>query len=298
MRIDLEVGFSLGILLIMQLLTAFAAIALFNRMSPAVEEILQENVISHQAASDMLAILAGPVPDQRADAFALALEVAREHVTDPREQLMVDIIESRGAAALAGDLRANIEVVDALRHLTVINRELMQQANRVALQRGRAGAWTAVVLGISTFVIGATIYRRMRTRIERPMLEIDRTLLAVRAGEAIRRCAPLGGPREMQRVAQNVNWMLDRWMLQREHGSEDRLRSSLLHLLDRYSTPMLLVEPTDGILAMNRSALELLDREERPADLLDRLRAGEELAGWSVSTVPNTQVRVLSRSES
>jgi len=295
MRLDQEVGFSLGVLLFMQLLTAFAAIALFERMSPAVEEILLENVSSQEAATEMLSILASPAPEQRAEAFGQALDRARDSITDPRERALVEAIAVRSQAALTGDLRASVEVVDSLRQLSAVNRELMQEANQVALQRGRAGAWAAVVLGVLTFLIGTTVYRRMRTRIERPLLDVDATLLAARAGDVLRRAAPLGGPRELRRISQNVNWMLDRWMLQREHGSEDRLRAALLHLLDRDPYPVLLVEPAEGILAMNRGALELLDREERPADLLERLRAGEAIEGWSVQDVPNTEVRVLSR---
>lgn len=295
MRLDQEVGFALGVLLLMQLLTAFAAIALFNRMGPAVDEILRENVSSQEAASDMLAILAGPAPEQRSEAFGEALDRARESITDRREQALVDAVAVRSQAALQGDLRATIEVVDALRQLAAVNRGLMQTANQVAVQRWKAGAWTAVVLGVTTFLVGTTVYRRMRGRIELPVLEVDETLVAARGGDVLRRCAPLGGPRELRRIAQNVNWMLDRWMLQGEHVGEDRLRAALLHLMDHYPTPVLLVDPAEGILAMNRHALELLDREERPANLLERLREGGALEGWTVDRVPDTEVRLLTR---
>lgn len=51
--------FTLGGLIGVNLLFAFACIGLFTRMGPAIERILQENMHSIQAAEEMLFILAG-----------------------------------------------------------------------------------------------------------------------------------------------------------------------------------------------------------------------------------------------
>lgn len=285
MRLDQELTFGIGLLLALQLLTAFAAIGLFLRMGPVVSDIIEDYGESLQAGEEILAALAEAPAVVHEAAAREALVRARQAVTAPGEPEILDRVEQSLGPALAGDPVARSEVVAALRELAILNHLEMQREEDEARAWSRAGAWAAALLGLVTFLLGQVIYRRLRGRIERPLREVDAALVAARLGDVHRRCGDVRGSRELRRIAQNVDWALDRLLLEGEMGGEDGLRVALLHLLDEHVEPTLLVDAHEGVVAMNQAALSLLDQEEREAGLLDMLRAGQEPEGWTLERV-------------
>jgi hypothetical protein len=203
----------IALLVAIQLATAFASIGLLTRMSPAVEEILAENVSSNEAAEQMVSslglALAGASGDHQAT-FRDAIRRARDNVTEPEEVPVIDRIDKAGQQFFAGDASALERAVVDARDLIRVNRAAMQRANDEAQRLGTAGAWAAVVLSLLGFLVSVMVVRRTILGIVEPIEELEAALVAFSAGDPYRRCQGRAASEEMRRVLRAVNTLLDR----------------------------------------------------------------------------------------
>lgn len=280
MRLRVETAVGVGALLAVQLSTSFAAIGLLSRTSPAAERILSEDEAT-AAAEQLLAVLAA---DGDAADFARALERAR-HGARGRDPELIRRIEARADAAVAGDPLARLDVVSLAQQLSVSSRSRMEQLDTRARFLGRAGAWTSAMLGVGGFLLSIVVFRRLRERVEAPLLAIHDLLERVRNGDLRHRADPLRGPLETRRIAQNLNHLVDRVeALQRRPETERTDRRLLLGLLDRMPEPAWMLDDHGQLLASNAAGLKVWDE---PGPLRLALAAtirGEVSAptGWTV----------------
>lgn len=187
-------------LLALQLLTSFAAIGLFDRMSPA---------IAH-------------------------------------------IVERDGSAPSAEDQLAQMRRRDA-------------EARRLV----NAGAWAIVTLGAASVLVAIFLLRRIERRVFAPLVELDRATRAAAEGDAFRRCRLDEAPLEIVHTANAINELLDRRVeaeaaldVRGDRDISARVdRRALLMLLDRDPRPCALVDADGGLLATNRPADALFDRQ-------------------------------------
>ncbi|MCB9741783.1 MAG: hypothetical protein H6740_04160 [Alphaproteobacteria bacterium] len=275
-----EARLGIAAILAIQLLTSVAGVTLLGRMSPAVEQILMENVYSTEAVEEMLADLARGAP---AESFDDALERARGNVTEAAERPLLDRVDADREAALAGDPEARARVVQALRELGDVNRGSMGTADLAAQRLGLAGAWAMALLGFVGFVVSLLVYRRVQSRLLWPMREIAAVLEAVSAGDAHRRCA--GGETEPQlaRTLSHLNRVLDQRGASPRSDEDPRLRAALLALLDRVQDRPAILGGVDGqVLATNAQALRALRGERGPRQLLAEALGGELGEGWEI----------------
>ena len=190
MRLRTELRLGIGALLAVQALTTLAAVSLLGRMGPAVDVVMQENVVSIEAAEDMLAAVADPSPESTQH-FIDGLARARANVTEEAEPALLDVLEARGPAALNGDAEARHDTVKAARALAEVNRDGMAKASVAARWRAFAGAWSAVLLGLLSFALSLVLTRRLRARIDDPLQELAAALEGVQEGCAVRRVSEL-----------------------------------------------------------------------------------------------------------
>lgn len=236
------------------MLTAFTGIALLGRMSPAIDQVLQENVFSTAAVEEMLGILA--VRGKEAD-FLAALARAEGNITEEEERPLLETIRNKGKASFGGDWAARRETVAALHQLGAVNRASMERANAAASQLGLAGAWAMALLGFSSFLLSAAFARRVQTRLLDPVMEVDAVLGAVRQGDTLRRANPSQQAPEAARALRNLNWLLDQRAAPPDSHEDPALRAALNALLDPFPAPTFLYGPGDAILGANRAALDL-----------------------------------------
>lgn len=295
---------SVGVLVAFNVLLAFGAIGLLTRMSPAIARILRENVYSNAAVEEMLALLAEPEREDtleiRRQRFEQALQRARNNVTEPEETPVLERIAQYSSAAVAGDARATVTVVQALQHLAAINRQAMVMADQEAQRLGTAGAWVAVFIAAIAFVMSLIVIRRLERHVINPLVELYDVLDTVRTGNPHRRCRMVAAPEEIRRVLSSVNALLDgrNSPPSREmHAHMASERGALLHFLEQHPHAMVLVDAHGDIVAANSRGLALLGSSEgeRFKQLLGKLPA-ESLqndhiapivlpgtAGWLVS---------------
>lgn len=220
MKFKQEAAVGLGSVLIVQVALSALAIALFTRMGPAIGRIVEENVYSVAAVEEMLVALALPVGPERRAMFESALQRAKDNVTEPEEHGLLRVIARDHRAALEGEAAALRSVVGRLKALGKVNRATMARADRSAVQLGRAGGWAAAIMGALALGMGVLVYRRLRLRLELPVVELMKTTDRYRNGNGLARCARTDSPFEIQRIEENLNWMLDRWSASGGAGSQ------------------------------------------------------------------------------
>lgn len=215
MRTDRQLTLAFSVLLGLHVVTSLAAVALFGRMAPAIERIIEENVASVSAVEGMLdaalrARLGEPLEVARRN-FDEALAVARQNVTEEPEGRALEEIARLSGPALAGDDAAARRLSAELRALGAINRRAMRSADESAQRLGIAGAWAMVVLGAGGFVVGIMTLRRLRRRLVLPLQEIGTVLRAATNGDRLRRCTAQSAPAgDLADTMTMINLLLDR----------------------------------------------------------------------------------------
>lgn len=275
MRPSSEARFGIRLLLVLQILTSLAGVAMLGRMSPAVERILMENVYSTEAVEEMLEVLTTRGEPAR---FHAAFARAKGNVTEQEEVPLLDQVEAHADAALRGDHEALVSVSTALRELSQVNRASMQRADATASRLGLAGAWAMPLLGFVGFLVSLVVTRRVETRLLAPILEVDAVLAAAREGDEFRRCGvPADG--EGSRLMANLNWLLDKRGGAPHCPTEDAdLRWTVVALLDHLTDQAAVLLDDGDVVAANETALR---DGVQPRAVAAQVREGEAPQGWA-----------------
>jgi hypothetical protein len=271
MKVRQQFRLSLATLVGFQLITAFGAIGLLSRMTPAIADILDKNEYTIEEAHRMLLVLARRAfePDRPAleQEFQQALARASENITEPGEVEVLDQLKQSGSGALAGDPAALGQTVEGIRRLVTINREAMLRADHEARRLGTAGAWAAVFLALAALAATVVVGRRLAGRIFDTLAELYEVTEAVRAGDHFRRCRRMDASPEMVRLVESVNLLLD----QRDVASApagpngDETRSVALHFLSQCAEAAFVVDCAGEVAMANSAGLESLRGSEGEA---------------------------------
>jgi nitrogen fixation/metabolism regulation signal transduction histidine kinase len=262
---------SAAVLVAVNLLLAFGAIGLFVRMGPVIDDILRMNVVSLEAAHEMLAVLAGPdepLDEQARLRFERALDRATTNVTEPEEASLVIQISAIRQRAYDADREAVNQIVHQLDALVRVNYEAMREVDAEARRLGNAGAWSAVFLAFFSFLLSLGVVSRLRRRVIVPMVEMYEVLEAVRRGDLYRRCRANQGPIEIKRLASSINLLLDGGLtttsVETSNSSGDAVRTALAILLEERAIPTVVVDSQGNIVATNGPALDALNASDGP----------------------------------
>ena len=281
-RRDMLLG--VGALLSLLMLVCFGAIGLFARMSPAIEQIIQENDASLEAGEEMLRVVAvaqdRPGDTQLRERFGAALERVRQNVTENDEESEIAILGEEGQRAIEGDVVARVKTIAALERLAVINRSAIHRADAEVRRLGWAGAWSVAFLGLVGFIAGLIVLRRVDSRILQPLTTVHATLAAVKQGDSHRRVHVPAVSSDVMFIMHAVNDLLDQAAIAANAPSQIKpptdtadLRAVLLHLIDDRAEPCAIVRPDGAIEAADRDVLELL-QGTAGAELAAALREG------------------------
>ncbi len=278
MRTGLEIRLGIVSILLFQFVTAFGTIGLLGRMAPAIEDIIERNVVSLVAVEEMLAVLArsggGVAGDGEELRFRQALERAEQNVTEEAEGPKIGEVRKHATAALSGDAAATVAEVQALEDLGRINREAMQRSDSQAKSLGTAGMWATVALAVMCMFAGIIVFRRFVAKIVEPVAEIDGVLSARLVGDSHRRCRPLDAPVELRRIASAVNEILER----SDAPVDDRAsriavcdRAVMLHLVDALMETVVILGHDGETRARNAAAESILEDDAMGAVVRDSL---------------------------
>lgn len=256
-------------------LTALVAINVLERMTPAVQRMMNENVGSMSAASRMFAALAAArLPEPAAGAarerFFETLSWASQNCTEPGELELLTELRAYGPAALDGAPSSLQLALAAIDRLESINDSAVQVAQADLQRLGRGGEWALALLGVIGFGAGALIRGRLYRRVLGPLHELERVLLSVEGGDELQRCARGHSPQQHQAL-RSLNRLLDSARAQ-ANSRETRgglPRDLVPRLLDAWDGPVAVVDAQGELLSASRSTLDCLSKESGP-----RLREG------------------------
>jgi hypothetical protein len=291
-----ELRLSIGALAAILVLTGLVAINLLERMTPAVADVLEENVESMDAAGDMLASLAAAhLPEAEAAAarrrFLAALEGATRNRSEPEEAVLLEQLRAVEAAAFRGEPLAVQRALGALDALGSVNRAAAERANIEAKRLGSAGSWAIALLGMFGFGASLFVSRRLAQRLLFPLHEMERVLVAVEQGDPLQRCATRGAPARQHELLARLNRLLDaRIQHTGGRGALSEGSSGLVPwLLDGFGATLALLDREGRVLSASREALELLASERGPSlrEAMGRAVAGSSSEG--VSTLRRTE---------
>lgn len=270
MRSEAARELTLGVLALASslVLTALVAINVLERMTPAVQRMVSENVGSMSAASRMFAALAAArLPEPAAEAarerFFETLSWAVQNSTEPGELELLAELRAHGPEALDGEPRSLELALTAIHRLESINDSALQVAQADLDRLGRGGAWALALLGIAGCGAGAFIRGRLYRRVVAPLYELERVLLSVEGGDQLQRCAARGHSPQQHQALRSLNRLLDSARAQaNSRGTNDGLPRDLLpRLLDAWDAPMALVDAQGELLSASRSTLDWLSKE-------------------------------------
>ncbi|MDD2463646.1 MAG: hypothetical protein PHI97_06580 [Desulfobulbus sp.] len=214
MRLAHAVRVGSWVLVGLNLLMAVGTIAVFSRMAPAIEVILDRNERTLQACEDMLAILAVVGDGSRfskpeEQEFRRAFKRAQDNITEDQEPVALAQIEHHLQPLLAGDTQIRSQSVNAIIHLGKINRDAMTLADQHAQHLGRNGAWGVAFMAISVFLAGVVFIRSLTRRVVTPLEEIHTVINANRNGDTMRRCTGVDLAQDVSAVFTGINEILD-----------------------------------------------------------------------------------------
>ncbi len=295
---------SLGVLVLASslVLTALVAINVLERMTPAVQRMMNENVGSMSAASRMFAALAAArLPEPAADAararFSETLSWAVQNCTEPGELELLTELRVHGPAALDGDRRSLELALTAIGRLETINDSAMKNAQADLDRLGRGGEWALALLGIVGFGAGAFIRGRLYRRVVAPLHELERVLLSVEGGDELQRCAARGYSPQQHPALRSLNRLLDsaRAQANSRQANDGLPRDLVPRLLDVWDGPVALMDARGELLSASRSMLEWLSKDNGPHLREGMRRVALGLADEHVSRIQEGQGWILVR---
>lgn len=295
MELRRDLDYALGALLFGGVVLALVTIGLFARMTPAIERIRKDNIVTLEATHELLAVFMVRSGEQleladreRVDKAIVAL---RDNLTVENEKALVDAVTDAVAAAQSGDRSAMGSLAEAISALNAANGRAMVEADEEAQRLGVAGAWTASVGGIVLVLIGVFARARLHRRLIRPVEEVIRVLEARAIGDGHARCRAMAGASELERTLSSVNQLLEAGRMgeepakKRNGKKKPRLEVApatahalaLQALLDQRSGPWVVLSSQLGVIAANDEAFARLG-EDHGAELVATLKADSRSA--------------------
>nr|WP_320012672.1 hypothetical protein [uncultured Desulfobulbus sp.] len=214
MRLSHAIRVGAWVLVALNILMAIGTIAIFGRMSPAIEVILDRNERSLQACEGMLTTLAltgtgKSLSQEEQQTFHAYLENAQANITENLEPEPLQRLTSNENKLFQGDRQAREASIQAIGNLAEINRAAMLAADRHAQQLGRTGGWGVTFMALSAFLVGLIFIRSLSRRVVTPLEEMHNVLQANRNGETLRRCSGVDLPQDVATIFANLNAVLD-----------------------------------------------------------------------------------------
>ena len=185
-------------LITMNLVVSFCTIWLFIRILPAIDLIVQNNISSIEAAENMLTTLSvienEGTTKRDLQAFKIALNDAKNNITNEDEKIALGIINRSYRKAFENDISSRKEIS-----------RLKKEASQISM----AGAWGLVFMSLFMFFITLWFLRKLDKKLLVPTNEIYDVIKCYKNNEKFRRCKGTNLNRDIKFIFNGVNDLLD-----------------------------------------------------------------------------------------
>lgn len=202
------ISLSVWLMILFNLVLAFAAVWSIQRMGPEIKQIYERNVVSLEASENMFLALNRSEVDFQA--FGDALTTAENNITEQGEKEALAKIRSNLEKLKNGDTAARESIIGDIRELSLCNRDAIRASAERTQRMRRAGAWGIVFMTLLFFGAALLFEQRLRRSLLQPLQEIQSVLEARRTGDHFRRCSSIEASSDMRKLFQSINALLDR----------------------------------------------------------------------------------------
>ena len=194
------------ILLICSTIITIAGIYGFQRLEPSMNILNNSNTRSLFYAEQMLISISSK---NNIKPFEDYLNLAKNNITEPGERETVEKIENNYKKAFEGDTESKEETINDISSLAAINRTAMEHAVIKEKRMQTIGIWIIIFPSIFIWIIGITLLKRLDRVFIKPIQELNNVILEYNKGNLMRRCPSITTSKEIQKLYDGINNILD-----------------------------------------------------------------------------------------
>lgn len=193
-------------LLICSTVITIAGICGFQRLEPAINLLNSSNTQSLYYTEQMLTSISA-----RKDlkTFEKNLDLARKNVTEIGEQEVIDEISATYLPAFKGNKKSEEDTINKIADLAKINRLSMEDAGIEAKKQQAIGIWIILFPSVFIWIIGITLLKRLDRTFIKPIQELNDVIFEYNKGNLMRRCPSITVSKDLQKLYDGINVILD-----------------------------------------------------------------------------------------
>ena len=201
-----RIYYSFIFILIFSTVITIAWINGFQRLAPFVNTLNSSNTESLYYAEQMLSSIS---VKKDLKTFESNLNKAKNNITEKGEKEAVDKIADNYLPAFKGNKKVEEETINEITALSKINRLAMEQAGLRAKKTQTVGIWIIIFPSIFIWIIGFTLMARLKRTFIKPMQELNDVIFDYNNGNRMRRCPSYTVSKDLQKLYDGINRILD-----------------------------------------------------------------------------------------
>lgn len=194
------------ILLICSTIITIAGISGFLKLEPYINTLNSRNTQSLYYSEQMLSSISAK---KDLNKFEENLEKAKNNITEVGEEEILNKISDNYLPAFKGNKKIEDIKIDEIAELSKINRLAMQRAGKIAKKAESVGIWIILFPSIFIWIIGLAILARLKRTFIKPIQELNSVIYDYNKGNKIRRCPTYTPSRDLQKLYDGINRILD-----------------------------------------------------------------------------------------
>ena len=194
------------IILICSTIITIAGISGFQRLEPFINTLNSSNTHSLYYAEEMLSTISVKKDLNR---FEDNLKKAQNNITEPGEKEVLDKIAGHYISAFMGNKNDEDKTIEEISVFSRINRNAIEQAGLKAKKIESVGIWIILFPSIFIWIIGITILKRLKRTFIKPLQELNDVISDYNRGNHMRRCPKYTISKDIQKLYEGLNRILD-----------------------------------------------------------------------------------------
>lgn len=206
MKLGKHIYYPFIIILICSTVITIAGISGFQRLEPFVNTLNSSNTETLYYAEQMLSSISAKKDLKNFEEY---LNKAKGNITEPGEKEALDKIADNYLPAFNGNKKIEEETINEITELSRINRVAMQQSGLRAKKMQTVGIWIIIFPSIFIWLIGLTLMARLKRTFIKPIQELNDVIFDYNSGNHMRRCPSYTVSKDLQKLYDGINRILD-----------------------------------------------------------------------------------------
>jgi len=194
------------ILLVCSTIITIAGIYGFQRLEPSMNIVHNSNTRSLYYTEQMLISMASKNDIKNFEEY---LDMAKNNITEVGEKEALYKIEENYLKAFQGDEESREETINEITTIASINRSAMDQAVIREKRMQTIGIWIIIFPSVFIWIMGITLLRRLDRTFIKPIQELNNVIFEYNQGNLMRRCPSISASKDLQKLYDGINNILD-----------------------------------------------------------------------------------------